>query len=322
VHGVTFSLEASIGVAISGHHGDDATVLLQRADAAMYSAKNDHTGIAAFHRDLEVGGPERLALLNELRNAIADKALTVHYQPKVDLRTGVVVGVEALVRWDHPRLGLVMPTTFVELAERSSLIAPLTRFVLDEALAQSRAWSAAGHVLSVAVNISSRSLGDAEFAGMVLDALARSGVPARQLVLELTESAIMTDPLTASQVLHDLHRVGVQISIDDFGTGYSSLAYLQALPLDELKIDRSFVERLDDVSGNAIVQSIIGLARNLGLRVVAEGVETERARDVLHVLDCDVGQGYLWSRAVPAGDVSSWIAERGVRPDAAAVLTA
>ena len=310
VNDVTFSVEASIGLAIGGLHGDDVEPLLQAADVAMYTAKRQHVGVMVFASDLEVHRPEQLALLGDLRNAIRDGDLQVHFQPKVALDSGRTVGFEALVRWNHPTLGDVPPAEFVELAECSSLIRPLTQFVLDRALEQCRRWRDAGRDLTVAVNISARSLHDVDFSERVLSSIARWRVDPSLLVLELTESAIMTDPDRAKTTLVGLHGAGVQISIDDFGTGYSSLAYLQSLPIDELKIDRGFVAQLDDRCGSVIVRAVIDLARNLGLRVVAEGIESERTAANLRALGCDVGQGYTWSEALPAEALDRWLDSR------------
>ena len=316
-----FEIEVSIGIALSGVHGDTTEVLLQRADIAMYAAKREHLGIVTFEAELDVHRPEQLTLLGDLREAIRTNDLTVCFQPKVALATGSVVGVEALVRWQHPERGLVPPEEFVVLAETSSLIGPLTNFVLDEALAQCGRFAQLGWELTVAVNVSARSVRDPRFTELVLDALERSGVPPRLLVLEITESAIMTDPTTARRMLHDLDAAGVQISIDDFGTGYSSLAYLQDLPIHELKIDRSFVTDLcRNPAAAMIVRSVIDLARNLGLRVVAEGIEDDVTARRLAAFGCDVGQGFLWSRPVTTDQLFAWLAgvmppsiERGVR---------
>jgi diguanylate cyclase (GGDEF)-like protein len=310
VNDVTFSVEASIGVSIGEIHGDCVEPLLQSADVAMYAAKRQHLGVVVFATDLEVHRPEQLALLGDLRNAIRDGDLQVHFQPKVALDTGRTVGFEALVRWNHPTLGDVPPAEFVELAECSSLIRPLTQFVLDRALEQCGRWRDAGRQLSVAVNISARSLHDGDFSERVLSSIARWGVDPSLVVLELTESAIMTDPDRARTTLIGLHAAGVQISIDDFGTGYSSLAYLQSLPIDELKIDRGFVAQLDDRCGSVIVRAVIDLARNLGLRVVAEGIESERTVAHLRALGCDVGQGFTWSQAMPAEALDPWLDSR------------
>ncbi len=276
LEGLTLDVEASIGVALYPDHGSDPDELLQRADIAMYVAKETHAGFVLFDPRLDQHSPRRLALLGELRRAIDHQQLVVHYQPKVDAQSGRVLGVEALVRWQHPEHGLVPPDEFIPLAERTGLIGPLTHYVLDAALRQCRAWQHAGHELSVAVNVSARRLLDLEFPDEVATLLARWEVPARLLVVEITESTIMADPTRALEILSRLHDMGVQLAIDDFGTGYSSMAYLKNLPVHELKIDRSFVTHMTSNTSDAvIVRSTVDLGRNLGLRVVAEGVEDQ-----------------------------------------------
>ena len=241
--GLTVDVEASIGVALYPDHASDSEELLQRADIAMYTAKETHAGFVVFDTKQDQHSPKRLALLGELRRALEQRQLLLHYQPKVDAHTGQVLGVEALVRWQHPDHGLVPPAEFIPLAERTGLITPLTNYVLDEALRQCRQWHEAGHELSVAVNVSARRILDLQFPDEVSELLARHQVPAQFLVVELTESTIMADPVHALEILSRLNAMGVQLSIDDFGTGYSSMAYLKSLPVHELKVDRSFVSR-------------------------------------------------------------------------------
>jgi len=235
----------------------------------------------------------------------------LHYQPKVRLSNGDVVGVEALVRWQHPERGLVFPDDFIPMAEHSALIGPLTRHVLDTALAQARAWIDSGRPLPIAVNLSVRNLLDQHLADQVAQLLVAHGVPAELLELEVTESAIMTEPVRARQMLEQLSALGVRVSIDDFGAGYTSLSQLTTLPVSELKIDRSFVMTMITDPGNAmIVQSIIDLGHNLGLTLVAEGVETEEALTTLAGLRCDVAQGYHLCRPLPVPAFDFWCAER------------
>jgi len=309
--GLTLDIEASIGLALYPDHGTDADELLQHADIAMYTAKDTHTGFVLFDPRQDQHSPRRLALLGQLRRAIDQQQLVLHYQPKVAAHSGRVLGVEALVRWQHPTHGLVPPDDFIPLAERTGLIAPLTHYVLDAALRQCRTWQQAGHELSVAVNVSARRLLDLAFPEEVAGLLARWQVPARLLVVEITESAIMADPAHAMQVLGRLDGMGVQVAIDDFGTGYSSMAHLKTLPVQELKIDRSFVAQMTSNPRDAvIVRSTVDLGRNLGLRVVAEGVEDLATWQELDALGCDAIQGYYISRPVPADDLISWLKQQ------------
>jgi len=302
-------LEASIGVAFFPDHGQDAETLLRRADVAMYRAKSMAAGIELYDPDHDGHSLERLNLVGDLRRAIERDELVLHYQPKVDLRTGRTLSVEALVRWEHPTRGLVYPDEFIPLAEHTGLIRPLTDVVLDTALRQCAVWRAEGVELAVAVNLSVRTLHDLHLPDRVRHALARHRLPASALQLEITESTIMTDPQRAIDVVTRLHLLGIEFAIDDFGTGYSSLAYLQRLPVAAIKIDKSFVfglgSRTDDDA--VIVRSTIDLARNLGIRVIAEGVEDEEARQRLVELGCDEAQGYLLCRPVPAADLVEWL---------------
>jgi EAL domain-containing protein (putative c-di-GMP-specific phosphodiesterase class I) len=275
----------------------------------MYSAKNTAAGVATYGEDLDEDSPRKLALVGELRSVIEQEGLELHYQPKMEMTTGRVIGVEALVRWPHPVEGLVPPDEFVPIAERTGLIGPLTDFVLRTALAQCRQWQEAGHDLSVAVNLSARSLLDADLVGDIARALAASGVDASKLVLEITETSVMSDAVYAMQVLNRLSMMGLTLAIDDFGTGYSSLSYLKRLPVDEVKIDKSFVLNMQEDENDAvIVRSIVELAKNLGLRVVAEGVETTSTWDALRDMGCDIAQGYVISRPLAADQLGAWLA--------------
>jgi diguanylate cyclase (GGDEF)-like protein len=308
LQGLALEVEASIGLALYPEHGSDPDELLQHADIAMYVAKETHAGFVLFDPKQDQHSPRRLALLGELRRAIEGRQLLLHYQPKIDAHTGQILGVEALVRWQHPEHGLVPPGEFIPLAERTGLIGPLTHYVMDAALQQCRQWRQAGHELAVAVNVSARRLLDLAFPDEVGGLLARWDVPARLLVVEITESAIMADPAHAMQILGRLNRMGVQLSIDDFGTGYSSMAYLKSLPVDELKVDRSFVSQMTSNSSDAvIVRSTVDLGRNLGLRVVAEGVEDQTTLEALDALGCDAVQGFHVSRPVTPDDLIDWL---------------
>jgi EAL domain-containing protein (putative c-di-GMP-specific phosphodiesterase class I) len=268
-----------------------------------------------YARERDEYSPDRLTMLTELRRAIDAGELVLHYQPKAELRSGEVSGVEALVRWSHPTRGLIPPDEFIPLAQKTGVIVPLTHFVLNEALRQCRTWQLEGLNLCVGVNLSARNLLDVNLPDTVGGLLAKWEVAPSLLELEITESTILADPIRAMHVLSRLGDMGVRLAIDDFGTGYSSLAYLKRLPVDELKIDKSFVQGMErDDNDAVIVRSTIDLGRNLGLRVVAEGVETDEAWRRLASLGCDVAQGYYLSRPVPAAELASWLrANRGRR---------
>jgi len=303
---------ASIGIALAPAHGDDAATLLRHADVAMYVAKRGHQGHAVYDPAQDGNNPLRLGLMGELRAAIAQGELLLYYQPKLDHTSGRVSGVEALLRWPHPVHGLIAPDQFIPLAEQTGLIAPLTWWVLETALAQCQTWARAGLLLGVAVNLSARTLHDLALPARITALLATYGVPAGLLTLEVTESALMADPTRALNVLTQLAEQGVCLAIDDFGTGYSSLAYLKRLPVHQLKIDRSFIQHLVEGGADAaIVASTIGLGHHLGLRVVAEGVETAEAWQLLAASGCDVSQGYHLSRPVTATELERWLRAGG-----------
>ena len=302
--------EGSMGIALYPEHGEDADTLLQRADVAMYVAKDAHAGYTIYSADHDHYSPEQLALVGDLRRAVNDKQLTVNYQPKVLVPTMSVAGFEALVRWKHPERGSIPPDDFIPLAEQTGLIKPLTLLVLEQALWQCRAWHDAGHQVSVAVNLSARMVHDLEFPNEVERLLHAFRLRPHWLTLELTETTVMADPVRSMETLSRLDSMGVGLSIDDFGTGYSSLAYLKRLPVHELKIDKSFVMNMAaDDNDAVIVRSTIDLGQNLGLRVVAEGVETAEVWGRLAAMRCDVGQGYYLSRPIPAEEATRWIAE-------------
>ena len=310
IGGIALDLDASIGIAVYPEHGNDPAKLLQHADVAMYGAKQAHVGCLVYDPTVDQHSPKRLALLGGLRRALEDDQLVLHYQPKADLGSGQIHSVEALVRWQHPEHGLLGPGEFIPLAERTGLIHPLTRWVLDAALEQTAQWRHADRRLSVAVNISTRCLLDPAFPDQVASQLATWQVPADLLVLEITESAVMADPDHALEVLGRLHHLGVGLAVDDFGTGYSSMAYLKELPVDELKIDRSFVSQMATSPSDAvIVRSTIDLGHNLGLRVVAEGVENQHAWRQLSALGCDIAQGYYLGRPMPASELEQQLTQ-------------
>ena len=308
-------VRSSVGVACFPEHGTEGSLLVQRADIAMYAAKAARVPLLVYDAEFDRSSPRRLALVSELRTAISSGQLLCHYQPKVALDSGAVVGVEALVRWIHPTLGLIPPDDFVPVAESTGLIVSMTSWVLRSALTDCARWRTQGRDLGVAVNVSPRGLLAPRFSHEVAALLAETGVPARALTLEITESSVMSDPAKALLVLNELHAVGVQLSIDDFGTGYSSLAYLQRLPVHEVKIDKSFVLDLaTDQNDVAIVRAILDLAHNLELRVVAEGVEGQRSLEILTQLGCDCVQGYLVSRPLPFAVLESWLAQSDAEP--------
>jgi diguanylate cyclase (GGDEF)-like protein len=301
VDATTLQVGGSMGVACHPAHGDDVETLIQRADIAMYAAKESSAGHAVFDASQDHHSPRRLALAAELRGAIERSQLVLAYQPKAELQSGRIVGVEALARWEHPRLGTLNPSEFVPIAEQTGLIIALTASVLDAALERLAAWRALGHDVSVAVNLSARSFLDSGLADEIPALLAARGVPPERLELEITESMLMHDPVRARATLERLAAIGVRLSVDDFGTGYSSLAHLKRLPVDTLKIDKSFVlDMAENGADEAIVRSMIELAHNLGMRVVAEGVESAATWMRLAALGCDLAQGFHLSRPLPA----------------------
>ncbi|BCJ47183.1 hypothetical protein GCM10010168_72280 [Actinoplanes ianthinogenes] len=309
IDGIRLEVSASLGIAVAPEHGDDVAGLLRHADMAMYQAKNTHRGTAVFDpAGPAPESPAQLALVGELRAGLGRDELRLYVQPKADARTGEVVGVEALVRWQHPRHGLIMPDEFIPIAERNGLINALTAEVLDLAVTAAAGWAAAGNPVSIAVNLSARSLLGTDLAGEVDALLAARQLPAGLLTLELTESSMMTDPRGVAALLAQLNGMGVRLSIDDFGTGYSSLSTLRRLPLDEIKIDRSFVMGLEgNADDETIVRSVVDLGLNLGLHVVAEGVENERIWRILRQMGCTLIQGYYLSRPIPVGDFPGWL---------------
>jgi len=301
----------SVGVALFPRDGPDLSTLMRKADVAMYQAKTLFTGHHLYHPDDDADDAVRLQTVQELRTALAGDQIVVHYQPKLDLDTDEVHSIEALVRWNHPRRGLLCPDAFLNLAEESGLMPALTRVVLAQALDQLAIWQRQGLRLMVAVNLSASSLVDSDLPRQVASMLAARGISPRALQLEITEQFLMADRDRARSILTRLRNSGVQISVDDFGSSYSSLSYLCDLPIDELKIDRSFVFPLaDDDRTAALVASTIALAHSLGLRTVADGVETDVACAKLTRLGCDQAQGYFMTRPVPAAELDTWLNER------------
>ena len=307
-------VDASVGVVLSGADVNTADVLLRHADVAMYSAKSRGVGVSTYEPESDANSAAGLVLQGELRRAIAQGELVLHFQPKVGARKAEVRGAEALVRWEHPARGFLPPDEFMPVAEHSGLIGPLTDHILGLALTQAHAWAAAGRPIPVAVNISARNLLDEQLPDKVRALLALHAVPAERLVLEVTESALMTDLAKAHLVLEQLADLEVGISIDDFGAGYTSLSQLTTMPLTELKLDRSFVYAMTrDPRSAQVVESIVTLAHNIGLRTVGEGVETEEALQLLAEMGCDTVQGYHLARPMAAADFDVWMASRQQR---------
>jgi diguanylate cyclase (GGDEF)-like protein len=318
LEGMSLEPEASIGIALAPFHGDDVEALLRCADIAMYVAKEERSVIETYSTDRDRHSTSRLGLLGALRKAIDDGELELHYQPKVSLSLGTVTGVEALVRWRHPTRGLVLPDEFVPLAESSGLMHKLTAMVVDTALAQAAEWWELGLQVPVAVNVSARDLHGPGLARTVADGLERHGLPSEAIRLELTERILMAEPARVAEGLAELDRLGVRLSLDDFGTGYSSLVLLQRLPVSEIKVDRSFVQRMAESSEDVtIVRSIIDLAHALGIDAVAEGVENDAAWDTLGALGCDSAQGWYIARPMSADAVTEWLLRHPSRRDAA-----
>jgi len=308
VEGQALQTGASVGIALGPAHGTDGPTLLRRADVAMYTAKRARRGHALYEPAQDQHSAERLALVADLRAAIERGTLALHYQPQVDVASGRACGVEALVRWPHPERGPIPPDAFIPLAEQTGLIAPLTDWVLAEAVRQGRAWQRGGLLLDVSVNLSMWNLHDPALPERVAGLLRDHGLPPAWLRLELTESALMADPERALEVLTRLAGLGVRLAVDDFGAGYSSLAYLKRLPVDALKIDKGFVRELaTDATDAAIVASTVALGHALGLRVVAEGIEDRATWDLLAGMGCDVAQGYYLSRPLPPDALAPWL---------------
>jgi diguanylate cyclase (GGDEF)-like protein len=304
----TIEVGASIGIALCPEHGADGGVLLQRADVAMYVAKKNRTSIELYDAGADRSSVRHLEITGALRAAIANDELDLFYQPKVRLSDLRCVGVEALARWTHRELGAVSPGEFVPLAEESNLIVPLTRWALMRALADHAEWRTAGVDIDLAVNLSARHLRDPSFAMELLQEVERHAVDPRRIELEITETALMSDPEKAMEVLRILTGAGIRIAMDDFGTGFSSLAYLRHLNLNTLKIDRCFIKDITNNSNDlTIVRSTLRMAHSLELEVVAEGIEERSHYEMLRELGCDVGQGYWIAKPMPAVALPTWV---------------
>jgi diguanylate cyclase (GGDEF)-like protein len=327
--GLALEVDASIGIALFPEHGDRVAKLLRAADVAMYVGKESLAGYTFFSpgTDHPDDGGKRLTLIGELRSALERRELTLYYQPKVELPGGQVAGVEALVRWQHHRGGLLAPDEFIPLLEQSSLLRQVTLYLVETALRDCGAWRARGHKLGVAVNLSMRNLLDSQLPAELSSLVRKLGLTPDCLELEITESMLMSDPDRIMRVCTSLRRHGFKLTVDDFGTGYSSLAYLQQLPVSALKVDKSFVASMDqgDPGSGTIVRSTVDLAHNLGLAVIAEGVESEAAYNKLAALGCDMVQGFLVSRPMPQDQLLVWLdrcraASRSEEPLPAAAL--
>lgn len=308
IDGITLDVEGSLGIAVYPDDSQNAVELISHADVAMYQAKRRGERFLRYDAGQDPNSIQRLTRMTDLRHAGDRNELVLYYQPKIDVRTQRVTGAEALIRWHHPQHGLVMPDSFIADAEQTGAIKPLSDWVLNEAARQCAEWNAAGMPLTVSINMSARVIQDPQLPARVASVLEKHGVRAEQLDIEITETAIMSDPQRAAQVMTALDAMGVQLSIDDFGTGYTSLAQLRRLPVDEVKIDRSFVmNMLRDANDAMIVRSIIDLAHNMKRTVVAEGVESKKILDALAALNCDVVQGYFFSKPLSVKDFQVWI---------------
>ena len=313
IEGVTVAVKASAGIAENESSRVTVAELLRRADVAMYAAKDSGATVETYEPRLDEVNRVRLETIKDLDAALAQRQFVLHYQPKIEVGTGAVVGAEALVRWQHPTRGLLYPDTFLPAVERSGLMSSVTRLVLEAAIGQLATWHRAGLISTVAVNLSPSDLLDERLAGRIERLLTEHRIPATALELEITESVLMTDPGRARGVLEELRRLGTRIAVDDYGIGYSALTYLRDLPIDELKIDRSFVAHLSEDSRNAaIVRSTIELSHALDLKVVAEGVENQQSLDALADLGCDYAQGYHFSRPLPADAFGAWVQARAL----------
>ncbi|MEV4674672.1 bifunctional diguanylate cyclase/phosphodiesterase [Actinomadura sp. NPDC049382] len=306
--GMSFDLEASVGIALFPDHAPDFELLLQRADVAMYNAKEARTGVETYSPGKDRNSPARLSMLGDLRRAIDRSELELFYQPKVSLRDGQLVGMEALLRWRHPDQGVLEPEAFLSVAEQTYLMRSITHHVVTAALAQTAAWWREDLAVQVAVNVSGRDLLDTGLAETIEEGLLARGLPAAALQLEITERILMNEPAYASETVGALAALGIPLSLDDFGTGYSSLVRLKRLPVEEIKIDASFIHRLADSTDDAvIVRSIVDLVRTLGLRSVAEGVEDPATAETLREMGCDAAQGWHFGRPMDAAAATAWL---------------
>jgi predicted signal transduction protein with EAL and GGDEF domain len=311
VGGLHLDVKASIGIAICPEHGKDVDTIMQRADVAMYVAKQNNDGFVIYSPELDKHNPKRLTLMGELRQAIVNGDLVLHYQPKINTIDSSTSGVEALVRWQHEEYGLIPPADFISLAERTGLIKQIFLWVVRTALTQAEQWHKDQIKISIAVNLSPSTLLDIDLPDIITGLLASSNVPACYLTFEITEGSLIKDPVRALENLVRLAKMGINISIDDYGTGYSSLAYLKKMPITELKIDQSFVQdMLKNENDAVIVRSTIDLAHNMGIKVVAEGVEEKETAAQLKLLGCDMIQGFYYSKPLSGKELGDWMISR------------
>jgi diguanylate cyclase (GGDEF)-like protein len=307
---VNLSVHINIGIVNFPEHGEDVDTLVQKAGVALFMANSSHEGFAVYKSSFDEHSPRRLTLMSELRQAIDRGQLHIFYQPKIAIKSGELYGAEALVRWFHPKHGLIAPDEFIPMAERTRMIKHITLWALKQSFKHCADWRKNGLDLTVSVNLSARDLHDPELPDIIAGVAASSGINPNWMMLEITESSIMTDPERTLEIIQRLHGMGYKLSIDDFGTGYSSLAYLRKMPLTELKIDKSFVtDVLHSENDAVIVNATINLAHNLGLQVTAEGVENQEIMDKLGHFECDIAQGYLISRPLPIEEFNLWISE-------------
>jgi diguanylate cyclase (GGDEF)-like protein len=321
--GFSLYIELTLGLALYPQHSVDAAELLKKAEQAMLQARKSVQQWSVYDAQQEQLFLRHHLLFGKLRDALLAQHLCMHFQPQIDLHTGRVVGAEALVRWPDPGEGMIAPLAFIPVAEESGLIRPLTTWVIGECMRECARWHASGLLLEISINISAMNLMDPELCGVLQDCLRETGLNPQYVNLEITESCFMSSPKRAMEVIQRIHDAGFRMSIDDFGTGYSSLSYLKHLPIDELKIDQSFVRKLLQTPGDqAIVSSTIALAHNLGLQVVAEGIEDAETAQWLLGHGCDIGQGYTYARPMPANDFIAFVHERGAveRPPRSSAL--
>lgn len=304
-------VQACIGIAMFPQHGKEVDTIIQRANVALCAAKQDIKKYTIYSNSLDKHNPHRLTMMGELRQAIENDELILHYQPKINIQTRSIIGVEALVRWQHPEHGFMPPDEFIPMAERTGLIKPLSIWVLNHALSQGEKWHKQNLKLSIAINLSPTTFLDTELPNLIIGMLSLYDIPPDFVTLEITEGSMIKDPDLAMEILERLTRKGIKISIDDFGTGYSSLVYLKKMPASEVKIDKSFVtDMLKNENDAVIVKSIIDLGHNLGLKVVAEGVEDKATADYLKTLGCDLIQGYYFSKPLSNDDFLNWLPKK------------